>query len=326
MTAVAVPPVGTVGLPDSAAGDTVAYASYGREDAPAVFVLGGISGHRFVNGDPQGGHGWWPGVVGDGAALDPARYRIVSLDWLGGAGDSSGPAASETSVPVVTTQDQAHAVVRVLDHLEIDQLHGFVGASYGGMVGLALGALYPERVRRLLVLCAAHRPHPMAVALRVLQRRIVELSTGTGRELEGLALARALAITTYRTPEEFEQRFAISPNWDEGPPRFAVEDYLEHQGERFTQRFSATTFRILTQSLDLHRVVPEDVLVPTTVMSVDSDTLVPPWLVAELARRLPKSGRAVRITSIFGHDAFLKEHQAVGRLILNVLETEDHNG
>jgi homoserine O-acetyltransferase len=326
MRAVCAPPFGTVALPDSTAGDTVAYASYGREDAPAVFVLGGISAHRFVNGNSEGVGGWWPGVVGPGASLDPDRYRVISLDWLGGAGESTGSVTEGLGLPVVTTQDQAHAVVRVLDHLEIEQLHGFVGASYGGMVGLALGALYPERIRRLLVLCAAHRPHPMAVALRVLQRRIIELSSGSGRELEGLALARELAMTTYRTPEEFEQRFASSPNWDDGSPRFAVEDYLEYQGERFAQRFDARAFRILTQSLDIHRVEPEDVLVPTTVMSVDSDTLVPPWLVAELARRLPASGRAVRITSSFGHDAFLKEHQAVSRLILNVLETEDHSG
>ena len=325
MRAVSAPSVGTVAFPDSTAGDTVAYASYGREDAPPVFVLGGISAHRFVNGNSEGVEGWWPGVVGPGASLDPDRYRVVSLDWLGGAGESTGSVTDGPGLPVVTTQDQAHAVARVLDHLEIQQLHGFVGASYGGMVGLALGALYPERIRRLLVLCAAHRPHPMAVALRVLQRRIIELSSGSGRELEGLALAREVAMTTYRTPEEFEQRFASPPHWDDGSPRFAVEDYLEYQGERFAQRFDARAFRILTQSLDIHRVEPEDVLVPTTVMSVDSDTLVPPWLVAELARRLPASGRAVCITSSFGHDAFLKEPQAVSRLILNVLETEDHN-
>jgi homoserine O-acetyltransferase len=325
MRAVAAPPFGKVTLSDSAAGDTVAYASYGSEDAPAVFVLGGISAHRFVCGKPDGTDGWWPGVVGRGVALDPERYRIVSIDWLGGVGDSTGPATNGSGPPVVTTQNQAHAVARVLDHLEIEQLHGFVGASYGGMVGLALGVLYPERVRRLLVLCAAHRAHPMAVGLRVLQRRIVELAAGSGQETEGLALARALAMTTYRTPEEFEQRFASSPNWDEGPARFAVEDYLEYQGERFSRWFDATAFRILTQSLDIHHVDPEDITVPTTAMSVDSDTLVPPWLVAELVRRMPSAGRAVRIASNFGHDAFLKEHRAVRRLIVNVLETEAHH-
>ena len=325
MTAVAAPPVGTVALHGFAAGETVAYASYGREDAPAVFVLGGISAHRFVCGTLDGTNGWWPGVVGQGDALDPERYRIVSIDWLGGAGDSSSPPPVEFGLPIVTTEDQAHAVAAVLDHLEIEKLHGFVGASYGGMVGLALAVLHPERVERLLVLCAAHRSHPMSVGLRVIQRRIVALGAAAGREGDGLALARALAMTTYRTVEEFEQRFVSSPSWDEGLPRFAVEDYLEFQGESFSRRFDATAFSILSQSLDLHRVEPEDITVPTTVVSVDSDTLVPPWLVAELARRLPSSCRAIRIASHFGHDAFLKEHQVVSRLVRNVLDVEAYH-
>ena len=321
MRAVAAPPFGKVALDGATAvGDTVAYASYGPEDAPAVFVLGGISAHRFVCGGPDGTEGWWPGVVGPGVALDPDRYRIVSIDWLGGAGDSGGPPAVESGLPVVTTEDQAHAVVAVLDHLEIKKLHAFVGASYGGMVGLVLAMLYPERVSRLLVLCAAHRSHPMSVGLRVIQRRIVALAAAAGRERDGLALARALAITTYRTVEEFERRFVSSPSWDDGLPRFAVEEYLEHQGECFSRRFDATAFGILSQSLDLHRVEPEDITVPTTVVSVDSDTLIPPWLVAELARRLPSSGRAIRIASWFGHDAFLKEHRVVSRLVSNVLD------
>ncbi len=325
MRVVAAPPFGTVALHGSAAGDMVAYASYGPEEAAAVFVLGGISAHRFVCGKPDGTEGWWPGVVGAGVALDPERYRIVGIDWLGGAGDSGGPSPIESGVPVVTTEDQARAVAAVLDHLEIEKLHGFVGASYGGMVGLALGVLYPERVERLLMLCAAHRSHPMAVGLRVLQRRIVALSAEAGRETEGLALARALAMTTYRTPEEFEQRFVSSPSWEDGLPRFAVEEYLDVQGERFSRRFDANAFGILSQSLDLHRVEPEDITVATTVVSVDSDTLVPPWLVAELARRLPSSGRAIRIASHFGHDAFLKEHQVVSRLVRNVLDVEAHH-
>ncbi len=192
-------------------------------------------------------------------------------------------------------------------------------------MGLALGVLYPQRVERLLVLCAAHRSHPMAVGLRVLQRRIVALSADAGRKTEGLALARALAMTTYRTPEEFEQRFVSSPSWEDGLPRFAVEEYLDVQGERFSRRFDANAFGILSQSLDLHRVEPEDITVATTVVSVDSDTLVPPWLVAELARRLPSSGRAIRIASHFGHDAFLKEHLVVSRLVHNVLYVEAHH-
>ena len=318
--------VGTVDSSDTGDGSRVAYASYGPADAPAVLVLGGISAHRFVAGGPDGILGWWPGVVGSGAALDPEHHRILSIDYLGGAGDSNLGQPAGPGLPVVTTADQAAAVVAVLDHLEIETLAGVLGASYGGMVGLALAAAHPGRLKRLLMLCAAHRSHPMATGLRVLQRRIVTLAAAGGREADGLALARELAMTTYRTPEEFEVRFESAPEWERGAPRFPVERYLEVQGERFTRRFDGQTFKVLSQSLDLHRVDPECIHVPTTVVSVDSDGLVPPWLVAEMVRRLPSSARAVRIASNYGHDAFLKEKRVVSRLVRHFLTGRIHHG
>ena len=321
------PPFGEISLCDSTVGDTVAYASYGREEAPAVFVLGGITAHRFVCGENNGSESWWPGVVGSGCALNPEDYRIVSLDWLDGAGDSTKPSYDDgISFPVVTTQDQASAVVAVLDHLGIEKLYGFVGASYGGMVGLALGSLYPERIQQLLVLCAAHRSHPMATALRIIQRRIATLGASASREKEGLVLARALAMTTYRTPEEFEHRFKFLPDWKEESPSFDVEKYLNHCGENFSYNFNALTFGILSQSLDIHLVEPEGVTVPVTVFSVDSDAIVPPWLVDEFVQRLPNLVEEIRITSHFGHDSFLKEHRVVSRLVEGFLNSESYNG
>ena len=302
-------------------GGRVAYASYGPEDAPAVMVLGGISAHRFVCGNKDGTPGWWPGVVGPGAHLDPESYHVVGIDYIGGAGGSTVP-TNGPGVPVVTTEDQADGVKAVLDHLGIDKLHAFIGASYGGMVGLVLGARYPDRLARLLVFCAAHRSHPMATGLRALQRRIVELAADAGRESEGLALARELAMTTYRTPEEFEKRFVSVPIWEGGSPHFAVEKYLKVQGENFSRRFDGRAFAMLSQSLDLHDIDPALIHLPTTVVSIDSDTLVPPWLIAEMVRRLPGTGRTIRVTSNFGHDAFLKERRAAGRVIRHVLAEE----
>ena len=322
MNSVAGARFGTVDLAESSAdGGRVAYASYGPEDAPAVMVLGGISAHRFVCGDEDGTPGWWPGVVGPDAPLDPSTYRVIGVDYIGGAGASSA-SLNGREVPMVTTGDQADAVKAVLNYLGIAKLHSWVGASYGGMVGLAFGAHYSDRLARLLVFCAAHRSHPMATGLRGLQRRIVELAADAGREPEGLALARELAMTTYRTPEEFEKRFESVPIWEEGSPHFAVDEYLKIQGERFIRRFDGRAFAVLSQSLDLHDVDPALIRVPTTVVSVDSDTLVPPWLVAEMARRLPGTGRTIRITSNFGHDAFLKEKTVVGKVIRHVLAEE----
>ena len=64
-------------------------------------------------------------------------------------------------------------IVRLLDQLGIDRLHGSVGASYGGMVTLALAQKHASRLRQAVVISAAHRTHPMSTAWRSVQRAFV---------------------------------------------------------------------------------------------------------------------------------------------------------
>ena len=292
----------------------VRYEVYGPADAPAVVVLGGISAGRHLAPTPQDpSPGWWPGVVGPGCALDPHTHRLVGVDWIGGA---STPWRAPCPV---TPGDQARALSAVLDHLGV-QTATVVGASYGGMVALAFAAARPERVERLVVLCAAHRAHPMATAVRSVQRGILGLGLASGQEREAVALARSLAMTTYRSAQEFEDRFA----WRDaahGPeaPRFPVDAYLSARGADFADRFDARAYLALCTSIDLHEVDPSTLTSPTTLVSVDSDLLAPPWLVEELAVASPGVERHVRVSSTFGHDAFLKEAHAVSALVRAVV-------
>src|SRR5579863_5913608 len=46
----------------------------GREDAPVIAVLGGISAHRMVAGGADS-DGWWPEMVGPGLGVDTRSYR-----------------------------------------------------------------------------------------------------------------------------------------------------------------------------------------------------------------------------------------------------------
>ena len=116
--------------------------------------------------------------------------------------------------------------LRVLDHLGIEKLAAIVGASYGGMVALAFGERYPQRVERLIVISAADQPHPMATAWRSVQRNIARLGSRQRLPTQALELARALAMSTYRSPEEFAARFRAAPRMDDGRPVFPVEEYL----------------------------------------------------------------------------------------------------
>jgi homoserine O-acetyltransferase/O-succinyltransferase len=289
---------------------------------PLVAVLGGISADGHVcphAGDPR--PGWWPGVVGPGAALDPARYRILGIDYLAGPGESSGPAADGRSpFPVLTPADQASALAVLLDHLGVPRLRAIVGGSYGGMVALSFASLFPGRLEGAVVLAAAHEPDPLAAAVRAIQRRIVKLGIETGAHGEGLALARALALTTYRSREEFRRRFPGEAELTEdGEVRVPAEDYLDHQGERFLQRMDPARYLALTASIDLHRVDPGTIRVPVALAGFQEDALVPPDTLWALARRLPAGSTLTELASRFGHDGFLKEVDAVGSVIRRAL-------
>src|SRR4051812_4262566 len=189
---------------------SVAWRLAGPAGAPVVVALGGISASRrvWIPDEPRGG--WWHEVVGPGLALDPQEFRILSFDYLGASADSTGP-RDGTSFPTVSAYDQAELLLRLINHLGLSSVRAIAGASYGGRVALAFGERYPDRVARLIVISAADRAHPMASAWRVVQRRIVQFAIASGQPAQGLELARALAMATYRSPEEFAARFAGAP-------------------------------------------------------------------------------------------------------------------
>jgi homoserine O-acetyltransferase len=277
----------------------VRYLWCGAPHAPTVIVQGGISADRDVCAGRERAAGWWQELVGQGAAIDLAACRVLSIDWL--VPEDLGNAAS------VSSEDQAAALAALVDELGIGRVHAFVGSSYGAMTGLAFAALYPEKLKSLVLLAGAHRPHPLATAQRSVQRGIVRLGIASGRTDEALALARQLAMTTYRGSEEFSRRFAAGPELRDGRFHFPVEDYLEHAGRRFVERFEPERFLALSESIDLHDISPECVSTPTTLVGFPSDRLVPLADLCELQRRLGGTATLEVVDSPYGHDAFLKE-------------------
>ena len=295
-------------------GAHLAYELTGPVDGPLVVALGGITADRHVGG-------WWARQVGPGRALDTAVFRVLSFDFLGGAGASTRSWRARGACRV-TPRDQARGLAALLDHLGIAQADAVVGASYGGMVGLALAAQLPNRARHLIAISAADRPHPLATAWRSIQRRILADARARGDAAQGVALARALAITCYRTPEEFAARFDQPPAFDPGgaaAPRFAVEDYLDARGEALAASFDAEAYARLSESLDLHRVDPAAITAPTTLVGVTSDRLVPIEQIRALSARCAGPTRRVEIDSHAGHDAFLVEHEQIAAILRGAL-------
>jgi homoserine O-acetyltransferase/O-succinyltransferase len=292
----------------------VRYEFAGPRGAPVIAVLGGISASKHITSsasDPS--PGWWEDVVGPGREIDTRQFRVLGIDYVT-RGKGTAP---------VTTTDQAEALASALDQAGVRSLHAVVGASYGGMVALAFGVRFAARTRRLIVISAAHESDPIATALRHLQRRVVALGTEAGRERDGLAIARGIAMTSYLTARHFDERLGECDRNDSRVVEHRIGTYLKTRGEQFAEQWTSEKYNALSLSLDLHKIRPEDVTVPTTVIAISADRLVPVAQSRELAHRLGGPSQLIEIDSSLGHDAFLGDSSRIGPFVNELLQLEE---
>jgi homoserine O-acetyltransferase len=150
----------------------------------------------------------------------------------------------------------------------------------------------------------------------------------------GLAVARMMAMSTYRSHASFEERFGREYGEVGG---FTISSYLEHQGKKLVERFDANTYITLSRAMDRHDVtrpgksyesVLQGIQQPTAIVAIDSDILYPPVEQQELAKYIPNS-ELLWLRSHHGHDAFLMDHDmdALNDLLVNFrLEKGNRNG
>jgi homoserine O-acetyltransferase len=294
-------------VPDGleAYGPTLRASVVGDLALTPIVLLGGISANRFPLVTDRGAPGWWPGLTGIGAAADPLRHCIIGVDF---AADESGASAP-------TTHDQARIVAAALDLIGIDRPVTIIGASYGGMVALALADARPELVERLVIISANAVPHPAATAARELQRRVVALGLAAGRGADALAIARGLAMLTYRTAEEFSERFEGGIETSSPLCQSAPGAYLDARGRAFLNVMSPGRFLSLSASIDRHRVDPSTIKTPALLIGAESDLLVPPTQLRALAATLGGPVKLHLQPSLVGHDMFLKDAAAIGEIV-----------
>lgn len=286
-------------------GESVLASGFGDSSNPPLVLLGGISGNCFPCTQPDGSGGWWFGLAGEGSPIGPERHYVIGVDF---AGDESGQSAPSTF-------DQARVLAAALESIGIDRPVTIIGASYGGMVALALAEIDPARVGRLVIISAGAEPHPAATAARELQRRVVALGVESGRGDEALAIARGMAMLSYRTPEEFAVRF--EGGIAESAPQSCSQPggYLRARGQAFLSVMSPGRFLSLSASIDRHCVHPQRIAAPALLIGADSDQLVFPAQMQALASALSGPVELHVIDSLFGHDMFLKEAERVGRIV-----------
>jgi homoserine O-acetyltransferase/O-succinyltransferase len=308
----------------------VAYRHDGQPpgEAPQVLVVHALTGSADAAGD------WWSPLIGPGAALDTDRVGVVCANLLGGRYGTTGPTTIDPrtgtrygrSFPGITPRDQARVQWALLDALGIDRLGLVVGGSLGGMVGLEVALERPWAVERVVPIAAPAATGPLALAWNHLQLELVE-RLGS----DGLALARQLAMTTYRSEEDFAQRFGRQVDPDGRP---AVISYLDHQGRKLVDRFDVDTYRVLVRAMDAHDVGrgrggPREALatlaragVRLTGVGIEGDILYGPDQVRELVAEAGSAGADAHyweIRSAKGHDAFLVEWEQLSAVLGEVL-------
>jgi len=330
----------------------IAYETWGTRSPRGdnvVLVLHALTGDSHVIGSAGPAHpsaGWWPGVVGPGLAIDTDRYFVVAPNVIGGCQGSTGPASLApdgvewgTRFPFLTIRDQVRAQLAFAGAIGIDRLAAVVGGSMGAMHVLEWAIMAPEVVDRIAVLAAPAAATADQIALNSVQIEAIrsdpafrggdyyEAPDGEG-PTRGLALARRMAMLNYRTAIELNSRFERSWQSDLDPlgggGRFAVESYLDFHGNRFTRRFDANSYIVLTEAMNSHDIGRDrggvgaalaGIRAKSLVLGIDSDRYFSLDGQVEVAAGLAGSvhgERPVLVHSEYGHDAFLIEHAVVG--------------
>ncbi|MCQ2380450.1 MAG: hypothetical protein MJ025_05985, partial [Victivallaceae bacterium] len=117
---------------------------------------------------------------------------------------------------------------------------------------------------------------------------------------------------------------------------FAVESYLNHQGEVFVDRFDANSYLYVTRASDYYDLTAntdgdlckalEPMKAEALVLSFSSDWLFPTCQSRELVRAMLKDDKTVsfcEIKSGYGHDAFLLETDREGAMIRDFLRHQE---
>jgi homoserine dehydrogenase len=309
---------------------TLAGWAYGPDigTAPAVVIVGGITASPFPMGngaslDEGGVEPWWPALFADDL-IDTDRHTVLCPCWPGNGSTWQGfddPASPTQAVSVLGLADLLAAW---LDGIGCTIPVIFVGASLGGMVGVAFAVRHPDRCAKLVAISAGLRPDGWGTATRHLQRELVRDAIRNGDVATGMSRARQIGMLTYRGRTELDTRFGtLEPGLDRPP----VAEYLDHHGRRFAEHFPVRTFLLLSESIDRGsigldtaavRAALSRVTAETIVIGVPGDMLFPWALQQELHRELQAVGAQSSLwalDSVYGHDAFLADQDRLAELL-----------
>ena len=342
----------------------VAYETYGElneSKSNAVLMCHAWTGDAHVAGyapgedpaDPDTKPGWWDLYIGPGKPVDTRKYFVICSNLLGSCKGTTGPLSINPETgkpwgldfPVVTIGDMVEVQRRLIDHLGIDKLLCVLGGSMGGMQALEWAVRFPDRVVGALPIATTASLGAQALAFDAVGRNAIRFDPDfrDGRYEEfntkpssGLAIARMLGHITFLSEEKMHEKFGRTLrhgdalNYDFAS-QFNVETYLDHQAEKFIDRFDANSYLYLTRAMDYFdlgegRGGIDAALARAKarflVVAFSADWLFTPGQSKRIVRSLTRAGQTVgylEIPSDYGHDAFLLPSELQERAVAGFL-------
>ncbi|MBM4026234.1 MAG: homoserine O-acetyltransferase [Planctomycetes bacterium] len=337
----------------------VAYETYGQLNEAgdnAVLICHALSGNAHVAGYNHAEDkkpGWWEGMVGPGKGIDTSKYFVICSNFLGGCSGTTGPCSMNPETgrpygldfPIITIADMVRVQKLLLDKLSVRHLLAVVGGSIGGMQVLQWAIAYPEMMDAAIPIATTTHLGAQSIAFDAVGRSAIlaDANFANGHyhngqiPSHGLAIARMIGHITYLSEQGMRQKFGRQLRGAEKysydfHSEFAVETYLNHQGQSFVDRFDANSYLYITKAADYFDL-PRDygsleeafahVQARFLVVSFSSDWLFTPEQSEAMVDALVANGKDVsfcNIASSYGHDAFLLEDGTLGGFIANFLK------
>ena len=284
---------------------------------------------------------WWPGLVGHGHLIDPERFFVVCVNMPGSCYGSLGPLSNNPitglpyyhSFPFFTTRDMIRAYQPLKDFLGIEKIKFGIGGSMGGQQLLEWAIEEPELFDHIVPIATNAFHSPWGRAFNASQRHSIDLDPTWKQEdpeagMNGMKVARGIALISYRNQNTYNFYQADEDLNSLGP--FKSESYQTYQGEKLAARFNAFSYYCLSQSMDAHQVgrgrmgiseALNTIKAKTHLIGIRGDLLFTEKEQAFLAENIPGATLEM-IPSLYGHDGFLLEFEAISRIVRDFLQKE----
>jgi len=301
----------------------LSYQVFGKKlhDAPIVLVNHALTGNSNVTGES----GWWNSLIGNKKTIDTNHYTVLAFNIPGNGYDEKSENLIE-NYKDFTAGDIAAIFAIGLEKLSINKLFAIIGGSVGGGLAWELASISPNLIEHVIPIASDWKSTDWLIANCFIQDNILNNSR------QALADARMHAMTLYRTPESFTNKFNRTKR---DAQLFNVESWLNYHGKALNERFQVSAYKMMNHVLKTIDITDNDKNFVDVVSSIKS-TIHIITINSDLffkagenrntyldLKSIKNNVTIGEIDSIHGHDAFLIEYDQLSNLLQPIFQSQE---